>query len=119
MSVIKQLFNQTLVYGFSSVIARVLNFFLVPLYTVLFMPSEYAIVAEMYAYAALLMVIGSFGMETTFFRFFLDLGLNFVWEICRASILVSTTIFDLILILIQTPLRAKKINNFFGNALLL
>ena len=69
MSVIKQLFNQTLVYGFSSVIARVLNFFLVPLYTVLFMPSEYAIVAEMYAYAAFLMVVGSFGMETTFFRF--------------------------------------------------
>ena len=69
MSEIKQLFNQTLIYGFSSVVARVLNFFLVPLYTVLFMPSEYAIVAEMYAYAALFMVIGSFGMETTFFRF--------------------------------------------------
>ena len=66
---LKQLFTQTLIYGFSSVIARILNFFLVPLYTILFMPSEYAIIAEMYAYAALLMVIGSFGMETTFFRF--------------------------------------------------
>ena len=36
------------------------------------MPSEYAIVAEMYAYAALFMVIGSFGMETGFFRFAKD-----------------------------------------------
>ncbi|MBJ05080.1 MAG: polysaccharide biosynthesis protein [Flavobacteriales bacterium] len=66
---LKQLFHQTIIYGFSSVIARVLNFFLVPLYTILFMPSEYAIIAEMYAYAGLFMVIGSFGMETTFFRF--------------------------------------------------
>ena len=66
---IKRLFGQTVVYGFSSVLARVLNFLLVPLYTILFIPSEYAIVSEMYAYAALLMVFGSFGMETTFFRF--------------------------------------------------
>ena len=72
MSEIKQLFNQTIIYGFSSVVARILNFFLVPLYTVLFMPSEYAIVAEMYAYAALFMVLGSFGMETGFFRFAKD-----------------------------------------------
>ena len=66
---IKQLFNQTVIYGFSSVIARILNFFLVPLYTILFIPSEYAVVTEMYAYAALFMVIGSFGMETAFFRY--------------------------------------------------
>ena len=69
MSEIKQLFSQTLVYGFSSVLARVLNFLLVPLYTVLFIPSEYAIVSEMYAYAAFIMVLGSCGMETAFFRF--------------------------------------------------
>ncbi|MDC0189273.1 polysaccharide biosynthesis C-terminal domain-containing protein [Flavobacteriales bacterium] len=69
MSELKNLFHQTVIYGFSSVIARVLNFFLVPLYTILFMPSEYAIIAEMYAYAGLLMVAGSFGMETAFFRF--------------------------------------------------
>ena len=69
MSAIKNLFGQTIVYGFSSVLARVLNFLLVPLYTILFIPSEYAIVTEMYAYAALFMVLGSFGMETTFFRF--------------------------------------------------
>ena len=46
---IKRLFGQTVVYGFSSVLARVLNFLLVPLYTILFIPSEYAIVSEMYA----------------------------------------------------------------------
>lgn len=66
---IKKLFGDTLIYGVSSVIARVLNFLLVPLYTWKFMPSEYAVLAEIYAYAAFLIVLGSFGMETSFFRF--------------------------------------------------
>ena len=66
MKEIKQLLNQTVIYGLSSVLARVLNFLLVPLYTILFIPSEYAIVTEMYAYAAFLIVLGCFGMETTF-----------------------------------------------------
>jgi len=69
MRELSQLLNQTVIYGFSSVIARVLNFLLVPLYTVMLIPSEYAVVSEMYAYAAFFMVLGSFGMETTFFRF--------------------------------------------------
>ena len=69
MSEIRQLFGQTIIYGFSSVLARILNFLLVPLYTILFIPSEYAVVSEMYAYAAFFMVLGSFGMETAFFRF--------------------------------------------------
>ena len=69
MGGIQNLFGQTVIYGLSSVIARILNFLLVPLYTVLFIPSEYAIISEMYAYAALLMVMGSFGVETAFFRF--------------------------------------------------
>lgn len=69
MSEIRQLFGQTIIYGLSSVVARVLNFLLVPLYTAKFIPSEYAVVTEMYVYAALFIIIGSFGMETAFFRF--------------------------------------------------
>jgi len=69
---LKKFLNQTIIYGFSSVVARVLNFLLVPLYThpeYGVIPSEFAIVSELYAYAAFLMVVGSFGMETAFFRF--------------------------------------------------
>jgi len=46
-----------------------LNYFLVPLYTRIFLPHEYGIVTELYAYASFLMVFLTFGMETTFFRF--------------------------------------------------
>ena len=72
MNEIRKFVNQTIIYGFSSVVARVLNFLLVPLYTHPYygiVPSEFAVVTEMYAYVAFLMVIGSFGMETAFFRF--------------------------------------------------
>tara|TARA_B100000902_G_C27321469_1_gene924918 strand:- start:2025 stop:3515 length:1491 start_codon:yes stop_codon:yes gene_type:complete len=96
MGTIKQLLGQTIIYGFSSVIARVLNFLLVPLYTILFIPSEYAVVSEMYAYAAFLMVFGSFGMETAFFRFIetskyknLNIfGTAFIFVFVNASILL-------------------------------
>ena len=66
---LKQLYSQTLIYGLSSVLARVLNFLLVPLYTSIFLPSQYAVVTEMYAYASMLMILGSFGMETSMFRY--------------------------------------------------
>ncbi|UFS68605.1 oligosaccharide flippase family protein [Geomonas sp. RF6] len=48
---------------------RLLNYFLVPLYTRIFLPQEYGIVTELYAYASFLMILLTFGMETTFFRF--------------------------------------------------
>jgi O-antigen/teichoic acid export membrane protein len=42
---------------------------LVPLYTRLFIPSEFGVYTELYAWAALIMVIATYGMETAFFRF--------------------------------------------------
>ncbi len=69
MNPLKRLAKETAVYGLSSIVGRLLNYFLVPLYTRIFLPNEYGIVTELYAYASFLMVILTFGMETTFFRF--------------------------------------------------
>jgi O-antigen/teichoic acid export membrane protein len=69
MTPLKKLARETAVYGLSSIIGRLLNYFLVPLYTRIFLPYEYGIVTELYAYASFLMVLLTFGMETTFFRF--------------------------------------------------
>ena len=66
---LKKLVRETAVYGLSSIVGRLLNYFLVPLYTRIFLPNEYGIVTELYAYASFLMVFLTFGMETTFFRF--------------------------------------------------
>ncbi len=70
MNPLKQLAGQTAVYGLSSVIARVLNFLLVPFYTRIFTDTaEYGIVNELYAYVAFVIIILTYGMETAFFRY--------------------------------------------------
>ncbi len=69
MTPIKRLLQHTAVYGLSSILGRLLNYLLVPLYTNVFVPSEYAVVTELYAYVGFLMVFLTFGMETGFFRF--------------------------------------------------
>jgi len=69
LTIIKKLAGQTAVYGLSSILGRLLNYLLVPLYTRVFLPSEYGVVTEMYSYASFFMIIFSYGMETAYFRF--------------------------------------------------
>jgi O-antigen/teichoic acid export membrane protein len=67
---LKKLFSQTAVYGLSSIVGRLLNYLLVPLYTGIFNdPSDYGVVSELYAWVAFLIVVFTFGMETSYFRF--------------------------------------------------
>ena len=67
----KALAKDTAVYGLSSIIGRFLNYLLVPLYTAKLSAASggYGIITEVYSYVALLLVLLTFGMETTFFRF--------------------------------------------------
>ena len=71
MANLKALLKDTAIYGMSSIIGRFLNYLLVPLYTYVFTAEggSYGIVTNLYAYVALTLVILTFGMETTFFRF--------------------------------------------------
>ena len=68
---LKSLAKDTAIYGLSSIVGRFLNYLLVPLYTH-YMPKDsgdYGINTNMYAYTALILVLLTFGMETTLFRF--------------------------------------------------
>lgn len=71
MPSLKKLVGQTAIYGLSSIVGRFLNYLLVPLYTYKITAASggYGIVTNVYAYTALLLVILTFGMETTFFYF--------------------------------------------------
>ena len=71
MANIKTLAKDTAIYGLSSIVGRFLNYLLVPLYTHVISAASggYGIVTNLYAYTALILVILTFGMETTFFRF--------------------------------------------------
>lgn len=69
MSSIRQLAGQTAIYGLSSILGRLLNYLLVPIYTRVFLPAEYGVVTELYAYASFFMIVFTYGMETAYFRF--------------------------------------------------
>lgn len=71
MANLKSLAKDTAIYGLSSIVGRFLNYLLVPLYTARLAASSggYGVITEVYSYTALLLVLLTFGMETTFFRF--------------------------------------------------
>ena len=68
---LKKLLSDSVIYGLSSIVGRFLNYLLVPLYTyrIAAASGEYGIITNIYAYTALLLVLLTFGMETTFFYF--------------------------------------------------
>ena len=71
MSKKNALIKDKAIYGLSSKVGRFLNYLLVPLYTH-YMPKEsgdYGVSTNIYAYVALILVLLTFGMETTLFRF--------------------------------------------------
>lgn len=71
-SPIKSLVGQTAVYGLPTIVGRLLNYLLVPLYTALLPTNTYGVVSELYAWVAFLLVLLTFGMETAFFKYFHD-----------------------------------------------
>ncbi len=91
---LKKLLGQTAIYGLSSIVGRLLNYLLVPLYTRYFTTSEYGDVTLMYVYAAFLLIILGYGMETTFFRFSQrEPNKRIVYSTSLISLLVSSFLF--------------------------
>jgi O-antigen/teichoic acid export membrane protein len=66
---LKKLAGQTAIYGIPTIVGRLLNYFLVPLYTYSFTKAEFGTVNEMYAYVSFLLIILTYGMETALFNF--------------------------------------------------
>lgn len=70
MSLYKNLFKQTLIYGLATVLPRMLSFLLNPVYVKVLPKQEFADVSIIFAWLVFFNVILSYGMETAFFRFF-------------------------------------------------
>ena len=101
MANLKSLAKDTAIYGLSSIVGRFLNYLLVPLYTY-YMPHEtgdYGVSTNIYAYTALILVLLTFGMETTLFRFANDerYKSDTVFSTAMATIGSLTTVFLLMI----------------------
>jgi O-antigen/teichoic acid export membrane protein len=69
VSKLRELFSDTVIFGFSSVAARFMNYLLVPFHTDIFSPARYSIVGLAYAALTFLNVIVQMGMESAYLRY--------------------------------------------------
>jgi O-antigen/teichoic acid export membrane protein len=111
MNEIRKLAGQTVVYGFGTVVPRFLNYaLLTPFYTYIFGRQEYGVVTELYAWMVLALVILTYGMETTYFRF--------AGKKAPANTVYSTALFSLFftsaLFIISISLFISPVSGFIG-----
>ena len=105
MSVIKKLAGQTIVYGLSTMLARFINYLLLPLHTAVFVPANYGVVSALYSYVSLLNVLFTYGMETGFFRFAThEKNKHRVYSTAQVSLLVSSLVFGITITLFANPI---------------
>ncbi len=69
MNPLKRLAGETAIYGMSTIVARIVNFLFVPMYTRVLSQADYGIATEFLAYIAILQVLLTLGLETACFRF--------------------------------------------------
>jgi O-antigen/teichoic acid export membrane protein len=94
LSLYKNLFKQTAIYGLATVLPRMFSFLLVPLYTDLLPKAAYGKVNIIFAWMIFFNVILAYGMETTFFRFYNnETNKKSVIETTTVSIFWSTLLF--------------------------
>ncbi len=90
----KKLAGQTIIYGFGTVIPRILNYSILTIYyTRLFSVQQFGVITELYAYIAFLMIILTYGTETGYFRFADDKRKNVVFGSLIYSLLLSSLVF--------------------------
>jgi len=108
LAALKSLFKQTFVYGLATVLPRMINFFLVFLYTtegVLSSVAEYGRVSIIFSYFVLFNVILAYGMETAFFRFYSkEADKNKVISTSTISLLISSFSFFFIALIFQNQI---------------
>lgn len=110
MASLKSLCKDTAVYGLSSIIGRFLNYLLVPLYTAKISAESggYGVITNVYAYTALLLVLLTYGMETSFFRFANKEGEDpeRVYATVLGMVATTSAAFFVIVLLFLNPLSA-------------
>ena len=115
MSVFKTFFKDTVIYGLAIVLPRLINFLLVRLHTDVLPNEGYSENTEFYVIAAFFNVILTYGMETSFFRFFSKhKDKDSVLSTAVVSIIGSTILSGVVLLLFRVSIsEALNINPEF------
>ena len=110
LSTLKRFFKDTIIYGISAVLPRVITIILLKLKTSVFGTKTFAVDVEYYIYAAYFNAFLTYGMETAFFRFFTkEKEKGKVISTAFISLLTTTLLFLVVGLYFSTA-----ISNYFG-----
>ena len=101
---IRQLASQTLWFGLSSIAGRFINYLLNPILTLIYAAEPFGEISILFAGAAFLNIVFTFGMETAYFRFSRDHEFRQVFNNTFVIILSTTAFFTTLLLLNKEPL---------------
>lgn len=108
LSLLKKLAGETAIYGTSSILSRLLHYvILTPYFTRVFGQGEYGVVSDMYTWAALLLVLFTYRMETAFFRYgSREEEMEKSFSTASLSLLGSTIVLAALFVLAAQPIAA-------------
>ena len=106
MSPLKKLASQTATYGLSSIVGRLINYLLVPVYVRTLSVYDNGVMTNVYAYVTFLLIVFTYGLETGFFRFANkeDVNEKQVYSTALTAIVASSFIFTIVLIGFSGPI---------------
>lgn len=99
LSSIKKLASQTFWYGFSNIFGRFLNYLLTPMLTSIFASEKYGDISVLFAAAAFLNIVYTYGMETSYFRFNNLYTEKDVYNTGLTTLLITSILFTVILLI--------------------
>ncbi|WP_340104109.1 lipopolysaccharide biosynthesis protein [Rhodohalobacter sp. 8-1] len=113
MSKLRELFSDSVIYGFSNVVARFINYLLVPFHTDVFSTARYSIVSLVYAAITFLNVILQMGMESAYLRYAEDRKeASNIFKTIQLSLLgVSTVAVVLLWLFMPVALSAMNLDS--------
>lgn len=112
MSKIKKLAGQTFWYGFSNIFGRFINYLLTPLLTGIYSSAQYGDISILFAYAAFLNIVFTYGMETAYFRFNNTYPEKDVYNTGMLSLAVTTLVLTLALMVpVPAVAQAMRLGN--------
>ncbi|MBD0402164.1 lipopolysaccharide biosynthesis protein [Flammeovirga sp. EKP202] len=91
---LKKLLSDTVIYGLTTVLMKLINYALTPLHTAVFGPTSFGIVSLFYTYAVLFNVLYTYGMETAFFRFATKKDKKEVYSNIQSSLFITSFILS-------------------------
>ncbi len=109
MNKLYKIAGDTVLYGASTILGRLINWFLTPFYIRTLLQEEFGVVVNIYSFIAVLLVINTLGFETGYFRFVKEYDSKKV----RNSLISGIALFSVVFIIL-TLIFIPNISDLFA-----